>query len=264
MKGTAHQPTDCIGGAPFVKQNVAWVRIRETVAYCEPGSAQLIVSLWPGGKVVINETIYPMTSGDFEASFPEQYVDSINFSLNITDWTVAINNVTVDWTDAAQAPNGLPPPPPPPPPEACTPYESKCEGFTLWQCQWVGGVAQWVSIEDNSAWCGYPQPPIPPPPTPPVEWKLLDTKFIVLKPLPLAGWKLLDTKFIVVKPRPLDGWIFLDKKCIVVKPGALPPPPDEDEDWWASIYEWLTENWYAAVAAIILFLIGIFVWVRYK
>lgn len=40
----------------------------------------------------------------------------------------------------------------------------------------------------------------------------------------------------------------------------LPP----EEDWWANISEWLTENWYMAVAAIVIFLIGIFVWARYK
>lgn len=47
-----------------------------------------------------------------------------------------------------------------------------------------------------------------------------------------------------------------------IEPPEPPPPPDED--WWTSISEWLTENWYMAVAAIVIFLIGIFVWARYK
>lgn len=47
-------------------------------------------------------------------------------------------------------------------------------------------------------------------------------------------------------------------------PTIEPPPPPPEEDWWAAISAWLTENWYMAVAGIVIFLIGIFVWARYK
>lgn len=49
-------------------------------------------------------------------------------------------------------------PTPPPPPPVCTIGATKCEGYNLYECQSVSGVAQWVLIEENSPECGYTPP----------------------------------------------------------------------------------------------------------
>lgn len=64
-----------------------------------------------------------------------------------------------------------PPTPPTPPAPICTLGAKKCEGFDLYECREVDGVADWVKIEENSIECQYtpPEPPEPPPPPPPPE-----------------------------------------------------------------------------------------------
>jgi len=47
-----------------------------------------------------------------------------------------------------------------PTPPGCTEGETRCDGYSLYECQ----NGEWVLIEEKSEQCGYTPPPPPPPP----------------------------------------------------------------------------------------------------
>lgn len=123
MKNSGYQPTDSIAGGLDANQEVAWVKITFDVAYCNWSSAKVKVRLHSEvlSEWVLEGEFHPgETSVSFEQLVYPRYVQKVEYQLDPLDWTVAIKNVTTEWSDAEQAPGEPPPPPPPPEPGVVT------------------------------------------------------------------------------------------------------------------------------------------------
>ena len=121
----------------------------------------------------------------------------------------------------------------------CTLWAAKCEGNDLYQCQLVSGTERWVLLESNSPMCEIAPPPGD-----------------IITTIPLT---------LTIPPAVIEDIVATIPLTLTIPSiEPPPPPPPPDDDWGANISAWLTENWYMAVAAIVIFLIGIFVWARYK